>query len=1115
MLKRSTKRKESVSSEENDFTELYATLQFKVDFPTKLNQSLYMVGNKEELGNWDENAAIKLINIDNNTSIWESQKSIECPVGMTIEYKYLIFDSKTNKKIFEKLPNNSNRSITAKKPGQYIILDKKGELKANISFFGKEKRGSKRKLSRMYFDTLNSKDFINEENIKNLKFNTSKSEDYSDFISNLSPQDLLSYENNNDNFDEYDIKDAELLYQKKDSFDNEYSILMRKDNIDRIIMVSIYLPIRIKKKDMNKKEYEIIEDENTFFSRYINVLKNSDTVNLIWVGMLKNYFDFEEEEISYIDNLLQEKNYFMIRPNKKEWNLYLFYIERIMFPVFYTSSVSIDDEFSADNKRYYDAFYNINKNYYDAIKDNYLENDYIIIQSLALCFVPNLLINKNYNSHIGLYVQEVLPSSDIIKAFPNYQEILKSILLCDVIGFQDFTSARNFLTIMKKFLGIFNEITKKGVISLSYLGRNIIIHIKQPPLTYEYIKKLTEDDEFKLYDKKYEKKFENNELTVISLDYLFALTAIFNKLKAIDLFLFSHKDHKDLFKKCSFIMWIKAYEQNADTEFEEEEEENDTEEEEEEEDDDYSEEKENEDDNNKITKKKVLKIKSELSIKQNSQLINIKMEKYKKKIEQEVFKICEKYKNKNIITIKYIEGQNTSSFTIFKRLAIFKHSNILLYPFFLRDQGIFVKEFFSMKTEKSKKYGAIVSENMPYMGTRSIVKVNPFDSDVIYKALNQIYGWNFNKVRLNSDFISIQKNDVENWIKSFLNDMRRIKLNDSNNKMKMGLGRDIAIIKLNKHFRQIKPDKLYRYYKSAKSRLLIFNYENTLIIDNKIEKNNPNFSKRIIKIISSFCSDPNNTVFILSKYDHEILQKIFGSIKNLGICGDNGFIYKYPESSDFMQLKYDMDISWRETALKIIKNFSERTEGSKVIENKTSIIFSYQNIDNYFGYEQADELKSHLSTILNTPNLDIVVSNSGSLEIKPKNVNKGAFLAKVLQDKYMEKKFDLIFIIGYDDTDEEMFKYLKSAVKYFHNFVKKFKIISATITKHISNANYYFNEVNDCIENLEFIIKEKNKEMGDSKNNSYNKKNSKSEDKDNNFGSKEKIFNFNDEEDEK
>jgi trehalose 6-phosphate synthase/phosphatase len=413
-----------------------------------------------------------------------------------------------------------------------------------------------------------------------------------------------------------------------------------------------------------------------------------------------------------------------------------------------------------------------------------------------------------------------------------------------------------------------------------------------------------------------------------------------------------------------------------------------------------------------------------------------------------------------------------------------------------------------MKTEKSKKYGAIVSENMPYMGTRSIVKVNPFDSEGIFKALKLINSWSYNQVRYESDVKAIKKNNVEAWIKSFLSDMKLIKLNDSSNKMKMGLGRDIAIIKLNKHFRQIKKDKLYKYFKNSKSRLLIFNYENTLISTNKIENNeNKNLSNRIIKIISSFCSDPNNTVFIISKYDHEILNKIFGNIKNLGICGDNGFIFKYPESPDFVQLLYDVDTSWRETALKIMKMFAEKTEGSQVIENKSSIIFSYQNIDNYFGYEQADELKSHLTTILNTPNLDIVTLNSGALEIKPKNVNKGAFLAKVLQDKYMDKRFDLIFIIGCDDTDEEMFKYLKSAVKYCHNFVKKIKVISTTITKHMSNANYYFNEVNDCIENLEFIIKERNKEIGE--NNSYNRKNSRN---DKEISSNVPIFNFGDDE---
>ena len=201
-------------------------------------------------------------------------------------------------------------------------------------------------------------------------------------------------------------------------------------------------------------------------------------------------------------------------------------------------------------------------------------------------------------------------------------------------------------------------------------------------------------------------------------------------------------------------------------------------------------------------------------------------------------------------------------------------------------------------------------------------------------------------------------------------------------------------------------------------------------------------------------------VFIISKYEHTYLYNIFGKIKNLGICGENGFFYKYPDKNEFLPLLKNIDWSWKETALKIMKMFSEKIEGSKVTEHKSNICFSYSNTDNYFGYEQADELKMLLNTILNTPSLDIVSLTNGTLEVKPKNINKGAFLAKVLQDKFEEKKFNLIFIIGSDDTDEEMFKYLKSAHKYFYNFVKKFKIIFATITKHMSIADYYFNEIN-------------------------------------------------------
>ena len=160
-----------------------------------------------------------------------------------------------------------------------------------------------------------------------------------------------------------------------------------------------------------------------------------------------------------------------------------------------------------------------------------------------------------------------------------------------------------------------------------------------------------------------------------------------------------------------------------------------------------------------------------------------------------------------------------------------------------------------------------------------------------------------------------------------------------------------------------------------------------------------------------------------------------------------------------------------------MKNFSEIVGGAQINECDSYISWGCKISENSYGYIQADELKTHLTTFLNTPQLDIISLNNGTLEVKPKNVNKGAFLAKVLQEKFKNKNFDLIFAVGSDDSDEEMFKYIKSAEKYFHNFTRKIKLVTTTITKQTSSANFYFNEINDCIENLEALThKERNDE---------------------------------------
>ena len=1082
-VKRSEKRKETVSSEGDDNEESYARIQFQVEFETKPNETLYMLGNIEELGNWEEDKAVKLLKLDSESSLWESMIPLECHVGMTIRYKYLTIDS-NNKKNIEKLPNNEERAITTKKPGQYIIMNKQGDLITKISYVGKDKRNFKRKLSRINYDVLNNNKLslsngnyngddenININSIKALKFNfgnCQKTENDSEYVSYLSPKDLISYENNHSNFD---------IYDKIPDFDFTQKIT----SSDRCIHASMYLPFILKKTENAKNKYEIIEEENSLLLRYINNIKKTKAMNIIWVGMLKNYWDFNEDELDEIQEFLSEEDYYIIRPKKKDWQLFIYYIEGIISPVFFNSSFSPDEESFADTKKYFDGFYNINKNFYEVISVNYQNNDFIVLHNLALSLVPNLIMNKKYNSHIGIYIHTTLPSSDILKVFPNYQEIFKSILLCDVVGFHDLTTARNFCGLVERFLGIFSDLTKKGIISLSYLGRNIIIHIKQPQLDFDLVNKLKNYEEFKEYDKIYKEKYGKNDLTVISFDYLYIINAIFIKLKAIDLFLNSHRQ---LIGKCTFVMWIREFKKEIDEEENEEEEK-----EEEEEEDDEEEEEDDEDNENsknkKIKRDKKINSKKDLSLIEANEKDKQKMQFIKEKIEQEIKNLKQKYHNDNIISVEYSSDEKT--YNIFRRLAMFKHSNIFLYPFFLDGQGIFIKEFIAMKSEESKNYGAIVNESMAFMGIRSIIKVNPFDSDTIAKALGQINSWSFNKIRFECDIQSIKKNSAEKWIKGYLLDMKRVMLNDSDNKCKIGLGRDIAIMKLNEHFRQLRKTKLLKYFKNSRSRLLIFNYENTLqdieedidcnlenILENKTKRKN--YTKRIIKIISAFCQDPKNMVFIISKHNYEILNKIFGKIKNLGICGENGFFYKYPNEDEFKPLIKDIDWSWRETVLKIMKSFSEKTEGSKIIENKSNISWSYQNSDNFFGYVQADELKMHLTTILNTPTLDVSTFSNGILEVKPKNVNKGAFLAKILQDTFEKKQYDLFFIVGYDDTDEEMFKYLQSAKKYFHNFVNKYKIVTATINKHTSLANYYFNEINECIENLELLSKQKYKE---------------------------------------
>ena len=396
-------RKNSISSEENDFPNSYANLEFNVKYETKIGQILHICGNKDELGNWDADSSPRLHTYPKLYPVWKNSFEFSLPIGMTLEYKYVIIDQNNNK-IWEDLPNNSIRTLTMKQAGNFVIYNEMGNL--DLKIINKSTSAEIKPNSHINLNLIEKENDLGDKKFKNLNFKFMK-EDYSSVASDLLPIDLLSYENNKMNIDIYDEFDK-----------NEVKLSLK----DRIVMVTVYLPITIEK--IGDNDYKINESDNSLLFRYINKIKTNKKKNMInikWVGLLKGLYEYNEIEQEEIIEFLRQNDYYAVTPDKKELEYFIYYLERVMYPVFLNNSFNPTDEIYANSKKYVDAFYNVNKEYANKILNDYQEEDLISIHNIGLAFVADRLMHNKPNSHIGIYIHLDLLSRDVISRFHYYQ----------------------------------------------------------------------------------------------------------------------------------------------------------------------------------------------------------------------------------------------------------------------------------------------------------------------------------------------------------------------------------------------------------------------------------------------------------------------------------------------------------------------------------------------------------------------------------------------------------------------------------------------------------------------------------------------------------------------
>lgn len=219
-------------------------------------------------------------------------------------------------------------------------------------------------------------------------------------------------------------------------------------------------------------------------------------------------------------------------------------------------------------------------------------------------------------------------------------------------------------------------------------------------------------------------------------------------------------------------------------------------------------------------------------------------------------------------------------------------------------------------------------------------------------------------------------------------------------------------------------------YEQANRRLLIFDYEGTLASWGSPSDIVLQTPKRLIDILNDLIEDRKNIVYVMSSRMPEELERLFRMVPGLGLIAENGAFLNEPGTDDWIEL---IDLEhvkcWKPGMRSLLQYYVERTEGSKVEERHSAIIFNYAGCEDTSGAsKQAAECANHINDACRCQNVGAVPLDNG-LYISALEINKGSATSMIsdnLQDLADDKGVpmpDFLLVIGDARDDEYVFSW--------------------------------------------------------------------------------------------
>ncbi|PKA66551.1 Alpha,alpha-trehalose-phosphate synthase [UDP-forming] 6 [Apostasia shenzhenica] len=782
---------------------------------------------------------------------------------------------------------------------------------------------------------------------------------------------------------------------------------------DRTIIVANQLPIRAHRRPSGRGcGWTFSWDEDSLLLQ----LKDSIGVRaggmeFIYVGCLRDEIPpCEQDEVSQI--LLET---FKCVPTFLAPDLlsrfYHGFCKQHLWPLFHYMlplSAELGGRF---DRSLWQAYVSANKVFADKILEVISpDDDFVWVHDYHLMILPTFLRKRFNRVKLGFFLHSPFPSSEIYRTLPVREEILRSLLNSDLIGFHTFDYARHFLSCCSRMLGLTYE-SKRGYIGLEYYGRTVSIKILPVGIHMGQLKSVLSLPETEMKVLQLIKQFSGQSRTMLlGVDDMDIFKGISLKLLAFEQLLMQHPECRG--KVVLVQIANPARGKGKDVE--------------------------------------EVQVESHAMAKRINEafgqsgyepviMIDKPLQFYERVAYYVVAECC-------LVT------------------AVRDGMNLIPYEYIISRQGNETLDHaLGLSPSTMKKSMLVVSEFIGCSPSLSgAIRVNPWNIDAVADAMDSALEMPEPEKQLRHEkhYRYVSTHDVGYWANSFLQDLERT-CQDHVRKRCWGIGFGLGfrVVALDPNFRKLAMEHIVSAYRRTRTRAILMDYDGTLMPQASIDKSP---TTRSIEILNRLCRDKNNVVFLVSARSRSTLSEWFSPCEILGMAAEHGYFLRLRRDAEWETCVPVADCSWKPIAEPVMRLYTETTDGSTIEDKETSLVWSYEDADPDFGSCQAKELLDHLESVLANEPVS-VKSGQNYVEVKPQGVSKGLVAQRLLST--MRKRGplpDFVLCIGDDRSDEDMFEVITGAVNG-PALSPSADVFACTVGRKPSKAKYYLDDTAEIV----------------------------------------------------